>query len=379
MRMIFFLLVLVAGCTSPVLEPPTPIAALLEEEEPDGLVVEVVEEEVESNEDDATLPAAIATISVREMRSRIHRREAIRQARWVIPTDPQELRTLTIRTLVRVTASEEGWANFVGMKALWQSTYSARGCLTEDNRGTSCRADDATRRRAPRVHGLWRHSPFASGQFEPRTRRQRWVSTITLDCEQPEGWPRLTRRGTPYAQWVSYEDHCEALVAEAERIVDGTDSIVACPPTSRPIAWGCDPFRRQAVRDVLGRERALGGCNDTPIAVRRQLQRLDCGETENAYWCRPGTPFCGTIPRSEMVLRERLRQEEDESDEEHGLRGGEDAVQDAQEGVQRGGTPGVRPVVLDLHGVPGDGERQAGGTSGDRPPSILGHDAPTET
>ena len=371
MRSIFLFTLILVGCESPVMEPrvvPDPQENVREEHQ-DASEAEVAleSEELELESDPEPERVPVATISVREMRRTIHRREAIRRSRWRIPTDPNELRTVTIRTLVRVAASEEGWANEIGMKALWQTTFYARGCLTEDNRGVGCRERDATRRRAPRVHGLWRHSPFASGVLPPRTQRQRWVSTITLDCEQPAGWPRLTRRGTPYAQWVSYEPLCVELVATATSIVDGTDHIQACPAGSRPISWGCDPFRRRAIMEVLGRERALGGCNDTPIAIRRQLQRLNCGETENAYWARPGTPFAGTLPRSEMVLRERLRQEEEGGgDAEHGVSGGEDPVPEPQEGVLGGGATTPGSVVLDLHGVSGDGERQAGTGSGDQ-------------
>lgn len=348
------LLALLVGCAQPVVEEPSnpePIAEPL-------VVVEEEDAGVEEDLPEPTETVPVAALSVAKMMNRMRRREAVRRSRWLVPTDREELRQETLLALVRVAISEEGWANPTGMKALWQTTRSARGCLTEDNYAVSCRHSQATRRRAPPVHGLWRHSPYATGRLPSASRRQRWVSTVTLDCEQPSGWPP-----PPYAEWRSYQRHCERLVEVAESIVDEEDDIQACPAGSRPIAWGCDPVRRQAIREVLGRDRAVAGCNDTPIARRRQLQRLDCGETENAFWCRPGTPHCDTLPESEIVLQQRLS---GETDGETDLRGGESPVQETSEGVQRGELSPPRPVVLDLHGVSRGRERQARSGPGDR-------------
>jgi len=246
----------------------------------------------------ATIPANIAASTAGARRT-----QRLREGRLPVPTDRDELRARTIEALLRVAISEEGWANEIGMKAIWQVARATRGCLDENNVHVSCRDPRSTRRRAPPLAGLWRNSPRATGNLPPVGRRGAWVRSITVDCEQPTEWPKRTRRGSPYAQWVSYQGHCEDLVRAAEAIVDGKDHIQACPSGSRPIAWGCDPERRRAIREVLGRNRPVNGCNDSPIARRRQLQRLDCGETENAYWCRPGTPHCGTLPASERALR----------------------------------------------------------------------------
>jgi hypothetical protein len=65
------------------------------------------------------------------------------------------------------------------------------------------------------------------------------------------------------------------------------------------------------------RHGVLRGCNDTPNVIGR-LERLDCGETMDAFWCRPGTPHCGTLPESERILlaREAAEAETAELEEE---------------------------------------------------------------
>lgn len=302
------------GCSSPE-------AALDEDAKvPESSEVEIVEEAVFEEPEDAGVEDAEEEpegISVREMMAQIRaNQERTRPTSWYVPSDPDELRTASMLALLRVCVSEEGWADpdpnteevGLGCKALWQTARHARGCMLDENTAVSCR-DPRLERPAqisPTLVGLYRHSRFATGTVEPRTFRQRWVSTLTLDCEQPSGWPERTRDGSDdYADWISYRPHCGALVEAIGDIVDGTDNLRACPRNSRPIAWGCDPNRRRAIREVLGVSRPANGCNDTWLAQRRQLERLDCGETENAYYCRPGTPHCGTVPESEQILAER--------------------------------------------------------------------------
>jgi hypothetical protein len=280
-------------------------------------VEEVVEEDagLPPLEEPETETVAVATVSVARMRATIARernnsRRGVHES-WVIPESAEDRRTQTMEALLRMTVSEEGWANHIGISALWQVAITTRGCMAEGDFAVPCSDPRSTRRRAHPLTSLWRHSPRATGRLPSRSRRGLWVSTLTLDCEQPSGWPSLTRRGTPYASWANYDDHCESLVEEIARVVDGESEVRACPPNSRPITWGCDPFRRRAICEVLGRhcnadgEANIAGCNDTPIAHRRNLERLDCGETSNAFWCRPGTPHCGTLPASERELLRR--------------------------------------------------------------------------
>lgn len=256
-------------------------------------------------------PEIVEAISAHSIRNHIRAVQAAEDAEyelWRIPSDPAELLARSTTELLRVCISEEGWANEVGCKAVWQTAHQIRPCIAEDGEhAVSCRDPRATNRRAPTLTGLWRFSPHVTGFRSMTTRRQRWTGTIERDCSQPSGWPTATANGTPYALWSNYEDLCIELEAHVSRIVRGTDEIHACPPRSKPIAWGCDPTRRAAQREVLGQSRPVRGCNDTPIARRRNLQRLNCGETENAYWCRPGTPHCNTLPRSERTYLQRTQ------------------------------------------------------------------------
>ncbi|HEY5657326.1 MAG TPA: hypothetical protein VIY27_06015 [Myxococcota bacterium] len=277
-------------------EPPRPPLEV-------PVVAELVEADAEETsppvEPALPAPSEVETVSVRAMLARIERQ------RWRAPEDPAELEEATVRALLAVCIGEEGWANPLGCKAIWTAARTTRGCVDAHGYQRACRHPSATRRRESMLSSLRRMSPRHTGARPTRGRRDAWTSTLTPDCEQPSGWPELARDGSPYAEWVSYEPLCEALVVEVRRIVAGEDELEACPPRSRPLAWGCDPFRRLAIREVLGRERPLRGCNDRWIAERRRLHRLDCGETENAYYCREGTPGCGSVPVSERELLER--------------------------------------------------------------------------
>lgn len=291
----------ILGCSAPATE-----LELQDGGAPDaGVITEIVE--APQPEPDAG-PPPVATIQVsdmlRQMDNTAAQRERQRPTMWEIPTDPDELRRVTMEALLRVGVSEEGWANPGGIKAIWQTTSPARGCMLNETTAMGCRDPRLPEQpdRGPPVVGLYRHSRYATGTVPPNTQRQRWTSTLTLDCEQPSGWPTHASDGSDYAEWRSYRDLCEALVVAIGEIVDGTDNIQACPPDSRPIAWGCDPTRRRAQREILGLRRSTHGCNDTPIAMRRRLVRLDCGETENAYYTRPGYPHAGTLPASERRL-----------------------------------------------------------------------------
>ena len=246
-----------------------------------------------------TVSASLVYNSLR--RQRTEAEELVR-----VPQDAEELRQRSIQTLLRVCISEEGWANPGGCRAIWQTAQRTHRCLTEDNIAVSCRSEEAAHphRRAPTLAGLWHLSPRASGVRVANRSRQQWTAGIQTTCEEPENWPQRTRSGQPYALWRNYRAHCERLVQDITRIVDGVSEQRACPPRSQPIAWGCDPERRAAITEVLGLPRPARGCNDSPIAHRRGLHRLNCGETENAFWCRPGTPHCNTLPRSERVYRQ---------------------------------------------------------------------------
>lgn len=333
---------MLCSCTDPILD-----VEQQQEQEPEPILEVQVED---ASEAEVVEPVTLASISAVLAASPRRGEDS-----WVVPRDPRALRLKTMEALLRVTTSEEGWANHIGISAIYAVMTETRRCLSVGNFDVSCRDSRSSRRRAPELSSLWRHSPRATGQYESRTRRQRWTSTMTLDCGEPSGWPP-----PPYAQWVNYRPLCEALVEEIAEVVDG-EAARACPEGSRPITWGCDPFRRRAICEVLGRHcNAEGvaitrGCNDTPIAHRRGLERLDCGETANAYWCRPGTPHCGTLPESERVLHDRIRSGEGERDAEHGLRGGADQVQEPSEGLQRGNIPNDGPLVLGVFRVSGNG------------------------
>lgn len=229
-----------------------------------------------------------------------------RPTEFLLPSE-EDLEERSVEALLRVCVNEEGWSSGLGCKAIWQVARQVRACVSRDGtHAVRCRSVGSTGVAAPPITGLWQISPRASGVRASRSRRTIWTSHLTTSCEEPHGWP--TTEG--HAPWTSYRRRCASMVRVIRQIVRGRGP-EACPRSSRPIAWGCDPTRREAQREVLGIPRPQMSCNDTGIARRRGLQRLNCGETNNAFWCRPGTPHCNTIPPSERILRQRNEETEE--------------------------------------------------------------------
>ena len=111
------------------------------------------------------------------------------------------------------------------------------------------------------------------GVVPPRTRRQRWVSELKLDCEPPESWPMSQK------SWDNnYKEICDDVVELALNLMDGKRNYRWPIRYARPVAWG-------------GRCESTRGACDDRIACQRGLVRLQTN-TYNAFWCKPPSRAC---------------------------------------------------------------------------------------
>ena len=244
-------------------------------------------------------------------------------------------------------------------------------CRREDGSYVALESDEAYVEGAEEtlLSAMRRASKYVMRAAQPRSSRQRWVRNVTLDCEQPEefpedrSWDRTARRGR-----ISLQGRCERSAALYRSIFVEGEAAPRPIRRVRPVTWGgrCE----RICTDVTDRSTCSnrGACDDR-LPCNRNLARIPNLPFLNAVWCRPGSRGCprGIDPVCRVFrpeLPDHVFAEEGEEDAAvDESRAGEGSVQDPQEGVQRGDVSPARPVVLDLHGVPGDGERQAGGAT----------------
>ena len=187
---------------------------------------------------------------------------------WNIPTG--ESREATATAFLRICVSEAS-GNRADCLGIWQvvKTIRSRSCNREVFPNiTECNDDGETY-----LSTMRRVSKRLLGVAPPKTRRQRWIAELGLDCNPPPMWPHSDKR------WDNgYREVCEDTVKLAYDMVDGKRNYRWPIRYAKPVAWG-------------GRcESGRGACDDR-IACSRGLARLHT-TTLNAFWCKPGTPGC---------------------------------------------------------------------------------------
>lgn len=113
--------------------------------------------------------------------------------------------------------------------------------------------------------------------------RLRWVGQLTEDCERPEAWPTTATRRVrgvvethPHPAWSNFRERCLAVMARAAEVVD-------THPIETVDTWS---ICMRPVHD-------WGGWMDRERAERIGLVEVDCGDTANDFYCRPGIdPTC---------------------------------------------------------------------------------------
>ena len=215
-----------------------------------------------------TLPKKAFTIPKKRVSRFKWGSPASREEVWNIPKS--ESREATAAAFLRVCMSEAS-GNKPDCLGIWQviSSIRSKKCDREWIRNiTECDENGETRLSAMR-----RASRSLLGMTPPKSRRQRWISKLELDCDPPRQWPRSKKH------WENnYREICEDTVELAYNLVDGKRNYPWPVRRARPIAWG-------------GRCESGDGACDDDIACGRGLARLYT-KTLNAFWCRPGTRGC---------------------------------------------------------------------------------------
>jgi len=158
--------------------------------------------------------------------------ENIPDPSWVDPT---------VLVLARICVSEAGWEGERDCQGIFQVLRNVRR-----NNETFM----GIMRRASRV---------VSEMWEPTTTRHRWLVNLDLEGTRPDGFP-------PELDWERHYRHRWMKVIDyARALIEG--KVYARPCRGAVIAWG--------------------GAMDDYLALRRNLVRANCGDTENTFWKRP--------------------------------------------------------------------------------------------
>jgi len=355
MRQLLLVTLLTMGCANPILEAeatldPEPV----EEVDPPR---EVLELEVDTEEQGPSEVELLRELATAVQASRRPRTFVSRGRTWNVPDESGPEAEAT--GMLRVCASEIAFRGTRECEMLWQTITRGirqRHCNRERVQEiTECEDGEETNLSAMR-----RAQRHAMGVIPPIPGRRTWVRRVDLSCETPQGHDETWWTSGRLGRSTSLQEDCQSTAAVVRELVAGTRSGIVVRNAS-PMAFGgrcervcTDPTDRSTCSN-------RGACDD-PIACSRDLARIPGTEHfRSAYWCRRGRRGCPT--EIDPVCIQFLPPEEGAQHATDELRSRDGQVQDPQEGVQRGELPVVGPVVLDLHGVPGDGQRQAGGTS----------------
>jgi len=297
------------------------------------------------------LPTTTATINVRTMRNRVRRRQwawmdaaDARERTWSIP-DGSELE-VEATGLLRICMSENGGVSDNDCIGQWQVAHNIRSRTCDRRRTRITECDDQGETILSAMRRLGRH---VMGMVAPRNYRQRWTREITLDCETPPSYHLDDVR------WQTIDQphclHTAELVRELVRERDQGLPLRSVTGREEPVGWG-------------GRCDVQGGACDDWHACRRGLASIET-DTLNRFWrrARPGevdpicVPFLRTIENAVASESEDGREGDGDGAQDE-PREGEGPVSGPPESVQRRDISAAGPVVLDLHELPGDGQRQ---------------------
>lgn len=212
---------------------------------------------------------------------------------WNVPKEESDEATAT--ALLRVCISEAD-GKISDCLGIWQvvKTIRSRKCARDwIRRITECDENGETH-----LSVLRRASKYVLGVVPPRSRRQRWISNLELDCEMPKYWPHSK------SSWNKRykRKRCPRVAKLAKELAAGkTNFDWPINTSARPVTWG-------------GRCESGNGACDDDIACERGLARL-YSDTLNAFWCIPGSPRCSDeidplcIERGFPSIAERKKEE----------------------------------------------------------------------
>jgi hypothetical protein len=228
-----------------------------------------------------------------------------RRARHVVYPIPEEAQTDDpVLLLSRITVSEEGWANYEGMKALLQVARSIRGRTCNPETHSECEDGEETI-----LSALRRLSSTVSGFRNPTRWRQYWTSTLPRgeaqesarlwrECEPgspaPEARRRAgRRRGDCEGVWANYRPLWVETQADAERLLAMTYPPRPC--RGRAMAWGCSDCGDDLFMARRNERRAAAGF--------RPFEELECHEgVNNRIWGIPPDPSPEEHVSSDVAL-----------------------------------------------------------------------------
>lgn len=137
-----------------------------------------------------------------------------------------------------------------------------------------------TRRNYETLMGSMRnHMNYATEELPPRRSRSRWIVELNLEGSRPRHFPESDANGNALNWERDYQPRWLEVIALSRRLFAGQDlGVCGGAPL---VTWG-------------GRcEDQHGACDDAS-GQRRGLVPIDCGNSSNRFWCRPGTQGCPT-------------------------------------------------------------------------------------
>lgn len=200
---------------------------------------------------------------------------ATRGQLWNIPEE--ESVAATVEAFLRVCLVESS-GHLPDCVGIWQVAKNVRrrSCARDiDQRITECEEGG----RETYLSALRRTQHVVLGEVTPKSRRARWISKLTTDCEPPEDYDGSQNHWDTF-----YAKRCQRVVELGSHLVKGQ-----LPPRRsghrlgwlphHPITWG-------------GRCETRSGACDDHLACARGLVRIPDTNTKNAFWCRPGRRSC---------------------------------------------------------------------------------------
>lgn len=206
-------------------------------------------------------------------------------ASWDMPVpSPSQ----TVQVLMRVFASEGGWASTADENLIFRVFRSLAGSRRDKPKRIMRVIVGYSNRTFPEG------SPFLPPGFGARTKRQQWVSEINIDCTAPPSWTADVQWDDHRGAYSSYQELCVALRKRTWRLyqgktedwcVDRVDHWGGLMDMENPrnggwIRVNCDePVKREVC--AAARELAPKHHHTWPIGCARNLA-----------WCDPHRGVC---------------------------------------------------------------------------------------
>lgn len=203
-----------------------------------------------------------------------------RASLWNVPSGETEDAVATGMLRICTSEAEGSEEDCVG---IWQVLRNIR--IQSCNRERFSHITECDEHGETLLSVMRRAQRYALGMATARSQRSRWISEMNISCDPPSSFP-----GSVQSWDWNHREPCERTVKLIDRLVSGRHADIT---RSKVIAWG-------------GRCEDREGACDDHLACARGLARVADLNTDNAFWCVPGTPSCSNAI-DPICTRGRLR------------------------------------------------------------------------